>query len=105
MAKSVIRIPAPQSLSFWRYVIGSLFASIEHWPRLIVAIALLVAVFRARVKDLPQIVAAVTKALESSCVLGWVVAACLLLSSVAVVVITVTLYRRELDRIAGKRDE
>ena len=66
---------------------------------------MLVAVIRARVKDLPQIVAAMTKALESSCLLGWVVAGCILLSSIAVVTIAVRLYRRELDRLAIKRDE
>jgi len=69
------------------------------------ALAVLVAIGRARVEDLPKIVAAVTKALESSCVLGWAVALCILLSSIVVVTIAVRLYRRELDRLATKRDE
>ncbi len=68
--KQVLRLPAPTSLPLWRYIVGNFFASIEHWPRLVVAVAVLVAVFRCRVKDLPQIVAAITKALESSCILG-----------------------------------
>jgi hypothetical protein len=103
--KQIIRIPAPASLPLWRYIIGNIFASIEYWPRLVVAVALLVGVSRAKVKDLPQIVGALTKALESSSVLGWAVAACLLLSSIVVIRITVGLYRRELDRLAAKRDE
>jgi len=103
--KQIVRLPPPPSLPTWRYIVGIVFGSIEHWPRLVIAAAVLVAVIRARVKDLPQIVAAITKALESSCVLGWVVAACLLLSSIVVVTIAVQLYRRELDRLATKRDE
>lgn len=82
-----------------------MFGSIEHWPRLVVAIAVLIAVWRAQNADLPKIVESVSKALESSAIVGWLVAACLLLLSGVVITIVVSLYRRELDRIATKRDE
>jgi hypothetical protein len=104
-AKQIVRLPASPALPAWRYIMGIFFGSIEYWPRLVIAVAVLIAVIRARVKDLPQIVSAITKALESSCVLGWVVAACILISSIVVVTVTVQLYRKELDRLATKRDE
>lgn len=104
--KQVFDIPPPSpSISLLRYFIGQVFGSIEYWPRLVIALALLVGVWRAKNADIPKILETVAKALESSAIVGWIVAACLLLLSTVVVTVVILLYRRELDRVTAKRDE
>ena len=104
--KQKFDIPPPSaSITLLRYLIGQVFGSIEHWPRLVVALALLIGVWRAKSADLPKILETMSKTLESTAILGWIVAACLLLGSAVVITVVISLYRRELDRIAARRDE
>ena len=77
----------------------------EYWPRIFVSLALLFAVRRARVADLPKIVESLAKALEASSILGWAVAACVLLFSLITIAFLLWWYHREFDRVAGQRDK
>ena len=99
------QVPAPPGISTTRYVVGRLFASVEYWPRLVLAIAVLLAVVLARQADLPKMVEFITKTLEASAIVGWIVAACMLLFSIITILFIIWWYGRELDRVAKERDE
>jgi nitrate reductase NapE component len=107
--KARVEIPAPPQVSTWRYFIGRLFGSIQHWPKLFVAffggLGFLICVIRARTADMPKLARVAKDVLDSTAIVGWITAACVLLFSIVTVLIVIWRYGVELDRVAKERDE
>lgn len=102
--KARYRLPAPVTVSTTRYFIGKLFGSIEHWWKVLLALALVVVVCRANAADLPPIAASIGKALEKSGIVAWVITVCVVLSSIAVIRFIIWRDGKELDRVTDERD-
>ena len=102
--KAKYRVPAPAGVSTWRFFLGKLFGSIEHWWKVLAGIAIVIAVVRANASDLPPIVASITQALGESGALAWAITVCVVLSSIVVIRFMIWRHGKEIDRITAERD-